>query len=166
MALALQETRTRSVRSRRPLRGAAAVDRAAESGPQLDTVHRFSSALDGRDRETLLSLLSADASWSGSAMRVVLEPLLTREEVVSWLLGFMHSQSARGRHLVDDARVLDPVGPSAAAQPVIASARFTVTAAPHGTVTRITTGTHRLHLRLGGSGWRIHRIETEFDGPF
>ncbi len=182
MALALQETRVRSTKVRRPLQSSAVVEAvfpavsiaAASKAPSeefrapIGMVLQFSSAVDGRDPEALRSLLSADASWSGLAMQVPLEPLPTREEIVDWLIGFMHSQSDQGRHLVSDVQVVGHTGDAEVsdASRVAVTAGFTVTAAPRGAATRTTVGTYRFELRHESAGWRIHRIETEFDGPF
>jgi hypothetical protein len=88
-------------------------------------------------------------------------PFEGRDAVVEFLTGFWTVQTDQRRHIFTNVVVDELTGDGA-----VAHAYLLLTAATGGTMTPVTNGPYRLHLRKDAGTWRISRLVAGFDAPF
>jgi hypothetical protein len=136
--------------------------RAADRVLIAERVARYGWGYDERDRALLADCFTEDGVWEGSVMGgEAVGPFEGRDVVVEFLTGFWAIQTDQRRHIFTNV-VVDELN----AVDAVAHAYLLLTGSTGGTMTPITNGPYRLHLRKDAGIWRIARLVAGFDAPF
>ena len=128
----------------------------------METLNRYAWGYDGRDLDLLGSTFAEDGSFhielAGSDGW---GPYTGRHDIVAWLAGVMAQQSDQRRHCVSNMifRRLD-------ADTAVVDSFLSLSAAEHGTVRLVCTGTYRDEMCKLGGQWFIQRKVLRLDNPF
>jgi SnoaL-like domain len=128
----------------------------------VETLNRYAWGYDSRDLELMGGTFAANASF---AIELVgtdgWGPYTGRSTIVEWLAGIMAQQTDQRRHCVSNFifRTLLP-------DTAVVDSFLSLTAAEHGVVRLVCTGTYRDEMIKTGGGWFIQRKVLRLDNPF
>ena len=128
----------------------------------IETLNRYAWGYDSRDLELMggtfadngvfaIELAGTDG-WG---------PYTGRRQIVEWLTGVMAQQTDQRRHCVTNIifRTLNP-------ESAVVDSFLSLTAAEHGTVRLVCTGTYRDEMVKTNGQWFIQRKVLRLDNPF
>ena len=127
----------------------------------LECIHRYAWAYDERNPAALRDVFTDDAVWAGNIAGTVLDPVVGRERITSWLEDVMTTQPDQRRHLV-----LNPVVQCLDGDEATVVAYLAVLSASGGGVTVATSGIYRVRLRREPDVWRMTEMIAGFDVGF
>lgn len=128
----------------------------------VETLYRYCTAYDERDREALADCFTDDTVFEASiAGTSAIGPIAGRSVFLDWLTAHWDEQHDQRRHIVLNPLVEQLAGASAEVSTIML-----LTATENGVFRTMTAGFYHATLRKENGVWRMATLRAGFDAPY